>query len=336
MAADAGPSKFSPAAYLRGLGWRGPGTGLTSAPHARSKPVLVAQKKTLSGVGKDRDETFAWWDAVFVNVANKVSTGAKTEHKRTTTGIISPRNPVSGASTPTAGAATSATPPAQLSTSGGINQDAFGQAKVELARKRLYSTFLRGQTMGSTLLDSSSASSSSSAVKLKGKQKATAEDILNDVIVEKDGQSGEHGMSEARKEAKRIRKAIREANRARKLAAKRDQRDVEAGGSLGDSCKTAKQADDIVERRRKRKREKAAVKDAEGVKEDDLERRKRAKKRKHAADDPPSQRSGDKVIQGSKDETGDDHVGDTKALARAARREERKLLKAVKKALEQA
>lgn len=66
------PVKFSPAGYLKGLGWTGEGTGLTDAPHARARPVTVAHKKTLAGVGKDRDTAFPWWEAVFANVAGKV------------------------------------------------------------------------------------------------------------------------------------------------------------------------------------------------------------------------------------------------------------------------
>lgn len=40
---------FSPAAYLRGLGWGGPGEGLNDSPNARAKALTVPMKKTLSG-----------------------------------------------------------------------------------------------------------------------------------------------------------------------------------------------------------------------------------------------------------------------------------------------
>lgn len=47
-------------AYLVKQGWGGKGTGLRHGAIAR--PVTVTQKKTLSGVGKDRDEAFPFWD----------------------------------------------------------------------------------------------------------------------------------------------------------------------------------------------------------------------------------------------------------------------------------
>lgn len=65
-------NRFDSATYLRGLGWNGPGSSLNNSSGGRAKPIVVAQKKTLSGVGRDRDTSFAWWDAVFSSVANKV------------------------------------------------------------------------------------------------------------------------------------------------------------------------------------------------------------------------------------------------------------------------
>ena len=47
-------------AYLVKQGWGGKGIGLRHGAIAR--PVTIAQKKTLSGVGKDRDEAFPFWD----------------------------------------------------------------------------------------------------------------------------------------------------------------------------------------------------------------------------------------------------------------------------------
>jgi len=70
-----GAQQFDSATYLRGLGWNGPGSSLNNSAGGRAKPVTVAQKKTLSGVGRDRDTSFAWWDAVFTSVAKKVGTG---------------------------------------------------------------------------------------------------------------------------------------------------------------------------------------------------------------------------------------------------------------------
>lgn len=155
---------FSPAGYLKGLGWKGPGEGLNDNPHARAKPITVPQKKTLSGVGKDRDTAFPWWEMVFATVATKVGgdavsalsrpplplspfsqrlassllTPAQTkEHHRTSTGIISHLPPPK--------------PSAYASGSGGINLDALGDAKMEAARRQLYSGFMRGGAIGGSM-----------------------------------------------------------------------------------------------------------------------------------------------------------------------------------------
>lgn len=46
--------------YLVAQGWQGTGKALREG--AISRPVIVAQKKNLAGVGKDRDEAFPFWD----------------------------------------------------------------------------------------------------------------------------------------------------------------------------------------------------------------------------------------------------------------------------------
>jgi hypothetical protein len=47
-------------AYLVSQGWKGKGNGLRR--DAINRPVIIAQKKTLAGIGKDRDEAFPFWD----------------------------------------------------------------------------------------------------------------------------------------------------------------------------------------------------------------------------------------------------------------------------------
>lgn len=81
---------FSSAQYLHGLGWQGEGTGLRKG--ALAKPITVAQKKTLAGVGKDRDTSFAWWEMLFHSVANKSkSASASTESSGSATPSVSSR-----------------------------------------------------------------------------------------------------------------------------------------------------------------------------------------------------------------------------------------------------
>ncbi|KAI5481301.1 hypothetical protein MNV49_004923 [Pseudohyphozyma bogoriensis] len=221
--------KFNPSNYLRGLGWTGPGTALTDAPHARAKPVTVAQKKTLAGVGKDRDTSFAWWEMVFESVAKKsggpVDNVKKDLHK-TSTGIISPRpppkasawetdNPTASTSKPllqpTPSASTSfsstsanSTPLGLGSGTSGINMVALAEAKIEMARRQLYSSFLRGQGLKGSLEDE--IEKEKAAKKVKGEEKVKKSSKGK----EKEGTKEERKA--ARKAAKRARKEEEDAS----------------------------------------------------------------------------------------------------------------------------
>lgn len=46
--------------FLVAQGWGGKGTGLRQG--GISRPLAIPQKKTLAGLGKDRDEAFPFWD----------------------------------------------------------------------------------------------------------------------------------------------------------------------------------------------------------------------------------------------------------------------------------
>lgn len=48
--------------HLAAQGWAGAGKPLRAGPNALSRPIVGVQKKTLGGVGKDRDDAFAFWD----------------------------------------------------------------------------------------------------------------------------------------------------------------------------------------------------------------------------------------------------------------------------------
>lgn len=67
-------SNFSPSSYLVKQGWSGPGTALKKG--GLKKPVTVAHKTNLKGLGRERDTGYAWWDDVFSMVANKSKKGA--------------------------------------------------------------------------------------------------------------------------------------------------------------------------------------------------------------------------------------------------------------------
>jgi nucleolar protein TMA23 len=51
--------------YLTKRGWKGKGNALRFGGIA--KPLVVTQKNSLSGLGKDRDEAFPFWEHVYTS-----------------------------------------------------------------------------------------------------------------------------------------------------------------------------------------------------------------------------------------------------------------------------
>lgn len=195
--------QFDSATYLRGLGWQGPGSSLNNSANGRAKPVTVVQKKTLAGIGRDRDTSFAWWDAVFSSVANKVGS-TQPEQRRTTTGILSHRPP------PPKANAYDETPHTQSS---GLNLDAMAAVKLEQARRQLYSGFLRG----SVISGSKDEEDEDAATGSKGKKRSRDEDDDDEEQSSPALSKAERKAARAaRKEAKAQKKLDKEARRAAK------------------------------------------------------------------------------------------------------------------------
>ncbi|GAA5830136.1 hypothetical protein JCM11251_006890 [Rhodosporidiobolus azoricus] len=205
---------FDSANYLRGLGWSGPGSSLNGSAHGRAKPVTVIQKKTLAGVGRDRDTSFAWWDAIFTSVASKVGGEKKNEQQRlTSTGILSHRPPAAQGNAHDAESSTAAS-------GSRLNLDAMAAAKIEYARRQLYSGFLRGSTL-------KPAEEAQSVPATKGKENTApvaAEGSSRKRKRDEDGEGeGDKGSKAERKEERRKRKeekALKKATKEAKRAAK--------------------------------------------------------------------------------------------------------------------
>ncbi|KAF8158954.1 hypothetical protein K438DRAFT_1860668 [Mycena galopus ATCC 62051] len=139
--------------YLVSQGWTGSGTGLRQG--AISRPLAIPQKKTLAGLGKDRDEAFPFWDHLFSaaskSIQIKISTddsddsdsepSASVSLKRTSTGILSNRRPVAGPP-----ADSGATTPEIDDTSPRLSL--LATAKRAAAKRVLYSRFFRGPVLG--------------------------------------------------------------------------------------------------------------------------------------------------------------------------------------------
>ncbi|KAF8527451.1 hypothetical protein BU17DRAFT_61596 [Hysterangium stoloniferum] len=152
--------------YLTSLGWEGKGSGLREG--SASRPLAIPKKRTLAGLGKDRDEAFPFWDHVFSAAAKSIKikisddeegettadSSSQTTLLRTTTGILSNRRPVS--LTPgTSGTAT----PTEQEPLYAPRLSLMAIAKRDTARKRLYASFFRGPVLDPEI-DSSQSNAS--------------------------------------------------------------------------------------------------------------------------------------------------------------------------------
>ncbi|KAL4073080.1 hypothetical protein V8B97DRAFT_1869086 [Scleroderma yunnanense] len=200
--------------YLTSYGWTGRGTGLRKG--AIDKPIAVAQKRTLAGVGKDRDEAFPFWDHLFSAASKaitiKVTNDDEEEEdlpqtqpldlKRTSTGIISNRRPTDG--TPASG---SVTPDPNA----GPHLSLVAAAKREAVRRGLYSRFFRGPVLGPDTDTSTSAPPTTSS--------SPAPESTSSKIKNKRKKSGERTETEEeRRKRKRLKRERREAKALKKPA----------------------------------------------------------------------------------------------------------------------
>ncbi|KAJ1024924.1 hypothetical protein NDA18_004210 [Ustilago nuda] len=122
--------------FLVSQGWEGVGVPLDGkAGKGLKKPLAITQKKTLSGIGKDRDRAYDWWNSIFTASAKCLSIG------------LSPSS--SGASTPTldkpkaSGSGTSWNMSERSAATATMSLSSL--AKREHARKTLMSNFVRGK-----------------------------------------------------------------------------------------------------------------------------------------------------------------------------------------------
>ncbi|KAH8825192.1 hypothetical protein DL96DRAFT_1712213 [Flagelloscypha sp. PMI_526] len=63
--------------YLVAQGWQGKGVALRDG--AISRPLAIPQKRTLAGVGKDRDEAFPFWDHLFTAASKAIQIKVSSE-----------------------------------------------------------------------------------------------------------------------------------------------------------------------------------------------------------------------------------------------------------------
>ncbi|ORY31799.1 hypothetical protein BCR39DRAFT_525440 [Naematelia encephala] len=197
-------SRFDPAAHLTKQGWKGKGTALKHGHITR--PIAVVQKKSLSGIGKDRDEAAPFWDQIFASTAATLFT--------TPTESASPTP--SGSPGPSAWATLSHLDAGRPQPTPKVRQrvELRVQINQESARRGLYSRFVRG-------------------VELKQEEPKWEQEVpgLESQVIdagpsqyaELEGKNSERGKESkeekrARKEERARRKAEREERRQRKAA----------------------------------------------------------------------------------------------------------------------
>ncbi|KAJ7259553.1 hypothetical protein B0H12DRAFT_1108669, partial [Mycena haematopus] len=258
--------------YLVSQGWTGSGTGLRQG--AITRPLAIPQKKTLAGLGKDRDEAFPFWDHLFsaasksiqIKISGDDSDDSNSEPtarislKRTSTGILSNRRPVTGDTADNSGATTPEV------------DDAFPRlsllatAKRAAAKRVLYSRFFRGAILGPdslfppepAVVDVPTVAVADVAEEKLRKKKRKLRDV-------------EKEEKRERKRLKKEKKELKEKKQAEKLREK--SRGKERKSKVPDA---AASNPEINEKKRKRKRE--AEDDIEGIQESTRQPKQNAEK----------------------------------------------------------
>ncbi|KAJ7366995.1 hypothetical protein DFH08DRAFT_836194 [Mycena albidolilacea] len=249
--------------HLVSQGWTGSGTGLRQG--AISRPLAIPQKKTLAGLGKDRDEAFPFWDHLFSAASKSIQiklSGDDSDDdsdsapnapslKRTSTGILSNRRPVTGPSADSG----ATTPDADDDTSPRLSL--LASAKREAAKRVLYSRFFRGPVLGpdSPLPISIPATEVSTTTTVV--QAVTPAGSV-EVVAEKPRKKKRKVVDveeEERRERKRLKKEKKELKEKKRAEKKSRGKEKEREREVVDAVTTSNSDPETKEKKRKRKRE---------------------------------------------------------------------------------
>ncbi|THH20114.1 hypothetical protein EW146_g1216 [Bondarzewia mesenterica] len=243
---------FDGHSYLVSQGWSGTGTGLRQG--SISRPLAIPQKKTLAGLGKDRDEAFPFWDHLFAAAASaiqvKISSDDENEQgvvtstvelKRTATGILSNRRPLTG----TPAFSGTATPSDSISDPFTSRLGLMALAKREAAKRGLYSRFFRGPVIGPD--DVQIEMVKTEAVLIRSPERKTETGQKTAHSTSKDGDDNEVAGKRKRKKRKADEAQMDDAE-ARRQERKRQKKELKEA--------------EKTERKAKRKEEKREAKEA--------------------------------------------------------------------------
>ncbi|KAK1226295.1 hypothetical protein PQX77_010768 [Marasmius sp. AFHP31] len=259
--------------YLVSQGWSGKGTGLRAG--AITRPIAVSQKKTLAGLGKDRDEAFPFWDHLFSAASKSIQVKISNDSddsdsdpaddtsvpllKRTTTGILSNRRPTSVTPATTSGTSTPAAP--QMD---GPKLSLIALAKREAAKRNLYSRFYRGPVLGPDTPEEQSMLQSSTESQM---QKAEVVDTTHQKNegTEKEARrkkkrKAEELEKEERRERKRRKKELKQLEKLEKRAKKQAKKDSSTEEEEAPECVDKAERRKRKEEKRKRREEKSVRK----------------------------------------------------------------------------
>ncbi|GAC99722.1 hypothetical protein PHSY_007325 [Pseudozyma hubeiensis SY62] len=251
--------------FLVSQGWEGVGVPLDGkAGKGLKKPLAITQKKTLSGIGKDRDRADDWWNSIFTAGAKSLSIG--------------PSPASSGASTPTLDKSKAS--PSRTTwnmgerSAGSTTMSLSSLAKREHARKTLMSNFVRGKPIVPAIepVDPPKTSSSASA-KVKGAKVVAAADAeVNSALDVTPSALSPASSSKPESKAKSKSKdrEVDAEKLARKLARKalRKQRKKDTSDDAETSSLSLSKKESIreVPREKKEKKEKEEKKEKKGKK----------------------------------------------------------------------
>jgi len=265
--------------YLVGQGWQGTGKALREG--GISRPVVITQKKSLAGVGKDRDEAYPFWDHVFTAAATSIKvklykddgdedtdtpqpSGSGTPIDRTSTGIISNKPQKVGLSVLET-----------LTASKSTRMSVMSLAKRESARRGLYSQFFRGPILGpdteeSQVLEVAQRSSPSRSESdnpkcsvsitepRKGKKRKSQEESEGETgLVQKKRKSkGGDEIKEEREERKRLKRLKKEGKKGEVSEVGSDGKTESGLAKMSTAPGSAMQGGDLGDRSRREDRKK--------------------------------------------------------------------------------
>lgn len=238
------------------------------------------------------------------------------DHHRTSTGIISPLPPPKQ----------SAYVPLATSTSsivGGINQSALAMAKVEAARRQLYSGFLRGSVLGSSLEEEEKEMERAAEEKLKGKGKEVGGKGKGKSVEREKNQKRKRSKGEEKEEDSDGEvKLSKEERRAAKKQRKENRAVVASLPPVTISTESTSTEEDTVVLSKKTKKSKLKSTEDDSSRPTKSKRHKSEAMRDHLS--PEEEIAVDEVA-----------YAEAREIAKRAIKEEKRLAKVVKRALKE-